>query len=149
MKFTLGRRSKFAEHQVNVAELDHRGGRVGCALVVLAVPPGTAVPRIRALHHPPFAHGCEARAAFGTGLHLDPPAGSIFCQPRVEGMIVILVIAKDRLQAGKLLQTDLREQIRSGGAVVNLALVIRTANSKPRVSTSKCRLRPLIFLPPS
>src|SRR4029079_5015662 len=54
VKFTLGRRSKFAEHQVKVAELEHRGGGFRFALVVFAIAPGPAVPRIRALHDPAF-----------------------------------------------------------------------------------------------
>src|SRR5882724_7296365 len=62
-KFTLGGWSKFAEHQVNVAELDHRGGGFRFALVVFAIAPGPAVPRIRALHDPAFAHG---RKPFGS-----------------------------------------------------------------------------------
>src|SRR5262249_2956212 len=76
-KFTLGRWSKFAEHQVNVAELDHRGGGFRFALVVFAIAPGPAVPRLRALHDPAFAHRREPCGSLWPGLHLDSPARTI------------------------------------------------------------------------
>src|SRR6266404_4492197 len=70
-KFTLGRRSKFAKHQVNVAQVDHRGGGFRFALIVFAVPSRPAIPRVRALHHPAFAHGQEPCGAFRPGLYPD------------------------------------------------------------------------------
>jgi len=78
---------------VNVAQLDHRGGRFGFAFIVLAVASRTAIPRIRALHNPAFAYGCKAFAAYWSGLHLNAPARSILRQPLFERMIVILGIA--------------------------------------------------------
>ncbi len=96
-KFTLGGRSEFAEHQVDITDLDHGSGRFGFALIVFAVPSGTAVPRIRALNYPAFAYWCEALAAGGTEFHFDSPARTVFRQPGFEHMIVILGIAKDRL----------------------------------------------------
>jgi hypothetical protein len=48
-KFILDRESKLAERQVNVAEMDHRGGGFWFAFVVFAIALGPAIPRIRAL----------------------------------------------------------------------------------------------------
>src|SRR5882672_8962686 len=77
VKFTLGGRSEFAEQQVNVANLAHRSSRFWFALRVLAIAPGTAVPRVRALHYPAFAHGRKPFAVFWPGLHLDSPARAL------------------------------------------------------------------------
>lgn len=41
-EFRLSSRSELAEHQVQMADLDHSRGRFGGALIVLAVPPRTA-----------------------------------------------------------------------------------------------------------
>src|SRR5258705_9746624 len=92
-KFTLGRRSKFAKHQVNVAQVDHRGGGFRFALVVFAVPSRTTIPRVRALHHPAFAHGQEPCGAFRPRLHCEAPARPILRQPLLERMMMILGIA--------------------------------------------------------
>src|SRR5262245_10063877 len=77
VKLTLRGWSKFAQHQMNIAELNPRGGRFGFALVIFAVAPGTAIPRIRALHHPAFPHRKEAVGALGPHLHLNAPARAI------------------------------------------------------------------------
>ena len=119
-KFTLGGGSEFAEHQVKVTDLNHGSGRSRGALIVLAVPPGPTSPRIRALDDPAFVHGREACGAWGTGLHFESPTWPIFRQPSVECMIVIFVVAKDRLQARIVAGTDLREQSRSGGSIVDI-----------------------------
>src|SRR4051794_26173471 len=105
---------------MKMTDLDHNSGRCWGALIVFAVPPGPAGPRIRALYHPAFAHGREARAAKGPGLHFDSPAWPIVCQPSVERMIMILGITKDRFQAWIVVWTDLREQCRRGGSIVDL-----------------------------
>jgi hypothetical protein len=89
VKFSLGRRSKFVEHQVNVAELDHRGGGFRFALIVFAIAPNPAIPRICALHDPAFAHGSKPLATFWPSLHLHSPARPLLRQPLFERMIVI------------------------------------------------------------
>ena len=100
--------------------MDHGRGRFWFSLIVLAVPSGTAGPSIRSLNHPAFSHWREALACWGTELHFDFPAWTMLRQPSGESMVVILGIAKDRLQAGKVLQTDLREQCRRGRSIIDL-----------------------------
>src|SRR5882724_9222979 len=146
VKFTLDGWSEFAEHQVQVAEVDHRSGRSWGALIVLAVPPRPAGPRIRALHHPAVAHGRETWAAWGTGLHCESPAGPIFRQPRVERRIIIFGSATDCLQAGTVVRTDLREQGRSGGAIVNLGARNQARQQQAQGSDQHMPLASLDFL---
>jgi hypothetical protein len=96
---------------VDVAQLDHRGGGFRLALIVFAVPSRPTIPRIRVLDHPAVAHGREPFGPFWSGFHFHAPARLILLHPLLERMIVILGIAKDRLQTEKLLHTDLRKQL--------------------------------------
>src|SRR5216683_2344866 len=105
---------------MNVAEVEHRSGGFRFALIVLAMAPGTAIPRIRALYDPAFAHGRESFGTFWPGLHLDSPARTILRQPLFERMVVIFGIAKDRLQPGERLGADLGQQIYRRYTVINL-----------------------------
>src|SRR3989442_5135606 len=148
VKFTLGGGSEFAEHQVKVADLDHRSGRGWGALIVLAVPPEPAGPCIRALHHPAFAHGRETWGAGGTRLHFESPTWTIGCQPSVERMIVIFAIAKDRLQAGIVVRTDLREQGRSGGSIVDIGTRNPDGQQQPQSIDQHLPLASPAFLSP-
>src|SRR5467141_1578846 len=108
-----------------ITDLDHSSTRFYTALIVLAVPAIPAMPGVRALNHPAFLQRREAFCARRTHLHFDVPAGTMLGHPGVSGRI--------------------------GAATPSSrpALVIRTASNKPNVSTNRCRLRPLIFLPPS
>lgn len=145
-EFTLGRRSKFAEHQMNVAHLDHRGGGFRLAFIVFAVPSRPPIPRIRALHHPAFAHGREPFASFWPGFHFHAPARTILCQPLLERMIVILGIAKDRLQTGTILLTDLRQQLDGGYAIINLRARNHHGEQQPQRIDEQMTLASLDFL---
>src|SRR5438128_8461318 len=100
--------------------LDHGSGRFWFALIVLAVPSGAAVPRICALDYPAFAHWREALTSGGTGLHFNAPARTVFRQPGFEHLIVILGIAKDRLQAWEILWIDSRKQVHRASAIINM-----------------------------
>ena len=104
---------------MRVADLNHGGARSDRPFVVFAVPSTTTVPGVGSFHHPPFLQRREAFRSLRAHLHLDPPVGSIRIQPRFELMVVILAVSEDRLQSRKLLRRDLREQLRSGCAVVD------------------------------
>ena len=66
MERGLAHRRQSAEHQVDVADLDHRGTRFGASFVVLAVATTAAVPGVRAFHHPAFLQGGEPARSLGT-----------------------------------------------------------------------------------
>ena len=104
---------------MRVADLNHGGARFDRAFVVLAMPSAATVPGIRSFHHPSFFQRSEAFRLCGAHLHLDPPVGSIRVHPSGELMVVVLAVPEDRLQPQKLLGGDLREQLRSGRAVVD------------------------------
>jgi len=80
-----------------VAEVAHGSSRFWFALIVLAVPPGTAVPSLGSLAYPAFAHWSKALAAWGTGLHCESPAWTICRHPSFERMMVRLGITTARL----------------------------------------------------
>ena len=61
------------------------------------------------------------------------------CHPGFEGVIVILRIRKDRDETRKIVRLDVAEQERGRHSVIQTG-----AGNEDR-----CRLRPLIFLPPS
>ena len=124
---------------MDMADLDHCGGGFWFALIVLAVPSGTAVPCIRTLDYPAVAHGCEALASRGTGFHFDAPARTGFLQPGFESMIVILGIAKDCLQAGKGARPDLRKQAHSGKALAVKRVTENQGKQTPGVDAFRGR----------
>src|SRR5215510_15354319 len=94
--------SELAQHQVNVAHIDHGGTRLSFAVIVLAVAPRATMPGVGTFHHPAFLQRSEAFGPFRTRLHLDSPGWAMFCHPRLEHMIVVLVIGKDRFETGKV-----------------------------------------------
>src|SRR3990172_12007939 len=98
---------------MDVTDLDHGGTRLGSPFIVLAMSTRATVPGVRALHDPAFANGREACCSFGPGLHFHMPVGSIRRQPSVQRMVMILVVAKDRLESGKVLRRNLTEQLGS------------------------------------
>src|SRR5712692_10401719 len=147
-KCTLGGRSEFAEHQVKVAELDHGSGRFWFALRVLAVPPGPAGPSIRALNHPAFAHWRESLGFWGTELHFDFPARTVFFHPGLERRIVILVIAKDRLQAWEVLRIDLRKQVHRASSIIDLGARTQDGQQQTQGIDPHMPLATLDFLAP-
>ena len=105
---------------MHVTDLDHGGTRLGTPFVILAVAAGATVPGVGSLHDPAFPHRHKAACSLRSGLHFDMPARPIGLQPGVQRMIVILVVAKDRLQSGEVLRRDLIEQLGSGRSVVDV-----------------------------
>ena len=149
MKRRVATRSEPVQHPMDVTDLDHCSTRGDCALIVLTVSPVPTMPSVRALNHPAFLQWREAFRALRPRLHGDVPPRAMHCHPRFEGVIVILLIRKDCLQTRHILWGDLAEQDRCGDPIIEPSAVIRTASNSPSVSTNRCRLRPVIFLPPS
>ena len=103
---------------MRVADLNHGGARFDRPFVVLAMPSAATVPGIGSFHHPSFFQRSEAFYPFGARRHFDSPIRSILLEPGRELMVVVLAVPEDRLQPRKPLGRDLREQLRSGRAIV-------------------------------
>ena len=91
---TAGRKS--VQHKMYMTALDHRRTGFYTALIVLAVPAIPAMPGVRALNHPAFLQRREAFRARRTRLHFEAPVSTMRNHPGVQGMVVILLIRKDR-----------------------------------------------------
>ena len=107
-----------------------------------------SMPGVHPFHHPPFGEGREACGALRTPRDLEVPRWAMLGHPRVEGMIMILLVRKDREQTRKVGGQHVPRR-RGDPPSSSAALVIATASNKPRVSTNRWRLRPFIFFPPS
>ena len=149
MKRRATTRSEAVQHKMYMTDVDH--GRTGFyrVLIVLTVFSTPTMPSVRPLHHPAFLQGRKALRACWPCLHFDAPAWTMLSQPGRQRVIVILLIRKIVTRRGKW--SGWTCPSRSGAATPSsrAALVMRTASTKPSVSTNRCRLRPLIFLPPS
>src|SRR4030095_5675330 len=106
------------EHKMNITDLEHRCTRFYTALIVLTIAPIPPIPRVRALNYPAFLQRCEAFYALWTCLHLDAPPGPMRGHPSVQGMVVILLIRKDRRKTRKVVGRDVTEQQRGRHAII-------------------------------
>ena len=113
---TAGRDS--IHHKMYITDLDHSSTGFYTAFIVLTVPTIPAMPGIRPLNHPAFLQRREAFRACRTHLDFDAPAGTMLGHPGVEGVIVILLIRKDRLQTRQILGGDMAEQDRCGNPII-------------------------------
>jgi hypothetical protein len=100
------------------AEVKQRGGGIGPALVIFAVAPGTPIPGLRALHPPAFPHRQEAGGPFWPPLPLAPPARAMRGEPVCEGRVVRFASGEEGLQAGKVVNWDLLEQLHRRATIV-------------------------------
>ncbi len=105
---TAGRES--VKHKMYITDLDHSSTGFYTALIVLAVPAVPTMPGVRALNHPAFLQRREAFCARRTHLDFDAPASTMFGQPGVQSMVVILLIRKDRDETRKVVGRDVAEQ---------------------------------------
>src|SRR5262245_60639265 len=103
--------SESAQHQVNVAQVDHRRTRLGLPFVVFAMASRAPIPRVGTLHHPTFLEWSKAFGAFWPRFHLDAPRRTMFAHPGVKHMMVILVVGKYRFKPGKSVRLDQLEQL--------------------------------------
>src|SRR6516165_8546795 len=107
------------------------------------------MPGVRALNHPTFLSGREAFRPLWACLHFEAPSRTMLDHPRVEVVIMILHVSKNGLKARKLVRGDVAEQVWGRHAIIEARTGNEDGKQQPPVSTKRCRLRPLIFLPPS
>ena len=100
------------EHKVYVTDLDQSSTGFYTTLIVLAVPAIPAVPGIRPLNHPAFLQRGEAFRTRWTRLYFNAPADPMLGHPGVQGVIVILLIRKNRDKTRKVVGRDGAEQER-------------------------------------
>src|SRR3954463_8494987 len=95
-----------------MTDLDHSRTGFYTALIVLTLPSVPPMPGIRPLDDPAFLQRREALRALRTCLHLDGPSSPMRGHPGLQGVMVILLIRKDRLQTRQILGGDMAEQER-------------------------------------
>src|SRR5438552_6404046 len=105
---------------MHVTDLNHGGTRLGSPFIVPAMSTRATVPGVRTLHDPALANGREACCSFGPGLHFHVPVWSIRLQPSMQRMVMIFIVAKDRLKSGIVLHRDLTEQLGSRSSIINV-----------------------------
>jgi hypothetical protein len=70
-------------------------------------------------------------------------------QPGFKDMLGILLSRKNHDETRKVSRRDVCPQYRCRHTIIQPCRGMRTAINHPRVSTSRCRLRPFFFFPPS
>src|SRR5262249_8404308 len=101
MKPRVTARSKSVQHKMYMTDLDHGSTGLCAALIVLTIPSIPTMPGVRPLNHPAFLQRGKAACARRTRLHFDAPARTMLGHPGVQGMVVILLIRKDRGETWK------------------------------------------------
>jgi hypothetical protein len=81
----------------------------GLAFLSFAVAAGAAVPRVGAVHHPAFRQWDKAGDPHRPLLHCDPPPGPRFCEPSLQGMLVLLALATDDGEPREICGADVGE----------------------------------------
>ena len=129
-----------------ITDLDHSSTRFYAALIVLAVPAIPARPGVRPLNHPAFFQRREAFRARRTYLHFDVPAGTMFGHPGVQGMIVILLIRKDRAEMRQVLWRDVAEQDRCRHTIIEACTGNEDGKQQPQRIDQEMPLTPFDVL---
>src|SRR2546422_11603531 len=110
--------SKPVQYKMYITDLYHSSTRFCTALIVLVVSAIPAMPGVRPLNHPAFRQRRETWCARWTRLHFDAPASTMLGHPGVQGMVVILLIRKDRAEPRKVVGRDVAEQDRGCHAII-------------------------------
>ena len=138
--------SQSVEHEMNMANLNHRRTGCGLSFIVLTVSSVATSPGICPFHHPAFLQRGKAFGPCRTHLHFNTPVRLIGRQPGVKGMIVILAIAKDEHQAWKVDWREFCEQDGSGNAVVDARTRDPDGHQQPQRVDQQMTLAPLDLL---
>src|SRR5262245_11226446 len=136
------------KYKVNVTNLDHRRTRFYTAFIVLTVTPIPPIPRVRALNHPAFLQRREAFHTLWTRLHLDAPPGPMRGHPGVQGMVVILLIRKDRHETWKVMGRDVAEQERNRHPIIETGTGNEDRQHQAQRIDQQMPLAPFDFLAP-
>ena len=146
-----GRTSAWREpikHKLHITDLDHSRTRFDTTLIVLTVTPIPPIPRVCALNYPAFLQRREAFHPLWTRRHLDAPPGPMHGHPSVQGMVVILLIRKDRHETGKVLGRDVAEQERSRHPIVETRTGNEDSQHQAQRIDQQMPLAPFDFLAP-
>src|SRR6266446_8802016 len=143
---TTGRDS--IHHKMYITDLDHSSTGFYTAFVVLTVPAIPAMPGIRPLNHPAFLQRREAFRACRTHLDFDAPAGTMLGHPGVEGVIVILLVRKDRLQTRQILGCDMAKQDRCCDPIIETSAGNQDGQQQPQRIDQQMPLATFDFLAP-
>jgi len=100
-------------------------------------------------HHPAARQDFEASGVIGAFDDLDGQLGPQFLDSAGERFPSVAAIHPQDAQPGEPAQDPAQHQLCAPSRSVVLAGVTATPSSSPKVSTSRCRLRPLIRLPAS
>jgi len=101
MKDRSATRGKPVQHKMYMANLNHCSTRFYTTLIVLTVSTVPPMPGVCPFNHPTFSEGGEACRALRTPLDLEVPRWAMLGHPRVEGVMMLLLIRNDRDQTRK------------------------------------------------
>jgi len=118
------------------------------SLIVLPVTSVPTIPGVRALNHPAFRQRCEAFCALWARLEFEAPLRTMLGHPRVEVVIVIFHIRKDRAQTRKIVRGDVPEQLRSRCAIIEAGTGNQDGNQQSQRIDQEMPLAPFDFLAP-
>jgi hypothetical protein len=77
-----------------MTNVNHDSPGFWLALIVFTVPSPPAVPGVGAFHHPALPHGDNTWPTLWTGLDVETPRGPRRSPPRVESVLMVLVVSK-------------------------------------------------------
>ena len=146
MKLGVTAGSESVQHKMYITDLDHSSTGFYTALIVLAVPAVPAMPGVGPLNHPAFFQRREALRARRTHLHFDVPASTMLDHPGVQGMIVILLIRKDRAETRKVLWRDVAEQDRCRHTIIESCTGNENGKQQPQRIDQEMPFTPVDFL---
>src|ERR1700704_5957572 len=133
---------------MNITDLDHSRTGFYTALIVLTIPSVPPMPGMRPLDHPAFLQRRETFRTLWTCLYLDAPASPMLGHPGLQGVIVILLIRKDRLQTRQILGGDMAEQDRCGNPIIETSTGHKDDKQQPERIDQQVPLAAFNFLAP-
>src|SRR3989442_8451083 len=133
---------------MNVTHLDHGCTGFYTALIVLTIPSVPTMPGVRPLDHPAFLQRREAFRALRTCLHLDAPPSTMLGHRGLKGVMVMLLIRKDRLQTRHILWCEVAEQERCGYPIIETSAGHQDGQQQPQRIDQQMPLAAFDFLAP-
>jgi hypothetical protein len=137
---------KSFQHKMNIANVYHGSAGLYASFIVLAVSTIPTMPGVRALNHPALLQGREAFRALRTRFDFDTPPRTMRGHPGVEGVIVILLIRKDRAETRKVTRLELSQEVRGRDAVNQPSTGNQHGEHQPERIDQYMPLAPVDFL---